>query len=168
MGAGDSDCRADGDCGFVNPCGVLNVVFIQSQLFVVPMSAITLFIIAGAIQKTYALYIKKDHVIPNLRKGQLTLVTLGGCHLFLGVFGYFFTLFKERTFSVFLMERLLFILCRGGENENMVMSQFVQWILGNIGIILLSLMLTFFTARIRFFLSRRFSALNRQRLPVCF
>ena len=66
---------------------------LQASKFTFPILGIFLITLLISCTKFYQLFIKKDHVISNVRSRLSSITVLGSINIFLGIFGYIFELF---------------------------------------------------------------------------
>jgi hypothetical protein len=114
--------------------------FRTASRFVYPLSAIGLSILVIFLAKIYALYIKKDHNVRNLRKGLSLLLFLGVLNIFIGLWGYLIELYTIGSNSLLPGSSFITIICTVNPSAQQI-RQITECLMKSSSVMLLCLFL---------------------------
>jgi len=123
--------------------------FNQMSLFVWPIQGLFFIIIIIALIKFYELYLKKDHHLRTIRKGMTAILFLGGSILFVGVFGYFFEIYRFGGYTILPAVSFFFTLFTVSDSPQML-PDFITALMRSSSLGMICLLLTVLTGLLWF------------------
>jgi hypothetical protein len=127
-----------------------------------------LLIVSAAVflQKIYQIYIKKDHHLPNVKRGLPFLIFMSGITISFSMLGYYWQLYSFKEYGHILETKLVYLLHTTDDSFPRIFTLLIEWMIESSAFIMVGMFSTIVIALMWYFLMSKVSKIEEAEAAI--